>query len=129
MNKVERIEREFVRALRMYPMSDELYNDYAMFLYRHKNDYNMAIKLLQKALRINPQSKIYRYNYNKIINSTKARFTNYHNFLVFLIFGIMVWLGFYGYNNLMNMASLFLLAQIIMNYQKNMYRKEKSVLW
>lgn len=129
MNKIRSIENEFRKALKMYPNSAELYNDYGMFLYRYKKDCGNAAKFLIKALRINPENKLYRYNYNKIIREASTKFENYHNFLVLLIFAIMVWLGFNGYNNLMNMVSLFLLAQIIMNYQKNLNKKEQSVLW
>lgn len=123
MNKVERIEREFLRAIKCDLNNADLYNDYAIFLYRYKNDYNKSVALLKKAVSLNPYNRIYRDNYNKILRSTEVKFNNYHSFFVLLIAGIMVWLSFSGYHNFMNMFSLFIVAQIVMNYQKNLCKK------
>ncbi len=123
MNETDKIEKEFLKAIKTYTKNAELYNDYAMFLYRYKNDYITASQLLYKACRLAPENRIYRYNYNKILRNTEIKFGNYHNFLVLVILGIMCWLSFNGYHNFLNMFSLFLVAQIVINYQKNLYKK------
>ncbi len=123
MNRIEKMEKEFLNAIKIYPQSADLYNDYAMFLYRYKNEYNMAVRLLAKAIRLNPENRIYKYNYNKVLHNTEIKFANYHNFLVLLILGIMCWLSINGYHNFLNMFSLFLVAQIVINYQRNLYKK------
>ncbi len=123
MNKTDKIEKEFIKAIKTYPQNAELYNDYAMFLYRFKNDYITASKLLFKACRLSPENKIYRYNYNKILRNTNMKFSNYHTLLAVIIAGIMCWLSFNGYNSFLNMFTLFLVAQIVINYQKNLYKK------
>ena len=119
MNKTLKIEREFTKAIKLYPNSAELYNDYAMFLYRYKNDYNEATNLLKKAIRLAPENKIYKFNYNKIIRQTEVKIGSYYNLLILAIVAIMVWLSTNGYNNFLNMFSLFAIAQIIINYKKN----------
>ncbi len=123
MNKVEKLKREYLKAIKLNPANSDLLNDYAMFLYRYKNDYNNATKLLGKAIKLNPYNNMYKYNYNKIISGTNSRFDNYHNFLVLVIIGIMAWLSFNGYHNFLNMFLLFTVAQIVMNYQKNLSKK------
>lgn len=123
MNKTLKIEREFKKAITLYPSSPELYNDYAMFLYRYKNDYNEATNLLKKAIRLSPENKIYKFNYNKIIRQTEVKIGSYYNLLILAIVAIMVWLSTNGYNNFLNMFSLFAVAQIIINYRKNTIKR------
>lgn len=123
MNKTLKIEKEFTKAIKLYPNSAELYNDYAMFLYRYKNDYNEATNLLKKAIRLAPENKIYKFNYNKIIRQTEIKIGNYYNLLILAIIGIMVWLSTNGYNNFLNIFSLFAVAQIIINYRKNTIKR------
>ena len=123
MNKTLKIEREFTKAIKLYPNSAELYNDYAMFLYRYKNDYNKATNLLKKAIRLAPENKIYKFNYNKIIRQTEVKIGSYYNLLILAIVAIMVWLSTNGYNNFLNMFSLFAIAQIIINYRKNTIKR------
>lgn len=123
MNKTLKFEREFTKAIKLYPNSAELYNDYAMFLYRYKNDYNEATNLLKKAIRLAPENKIYKFNYNKIIRQTEVKIGSYYNLLILAIVAIMVWLSTNGYNNFLNMFSLFAIAQIIINYKKNTIKR------
>lgn len=123
MNKTLKIEKEFTKAIKLYPNSAELYNDYAMFLYRYKNDYNEATNLLKKAIRLAPENKIYKFNYNKIIRQTEIKIGNYYNLLILAIVAIMVWLSTNGYNNFLNIFSLFAVAQIIINYRKNTIKR------
>lgn len=123
MNKTLKIEKEFTKAIKLYPNSAELYNDYAMFLYRYKNDYNEATNLLKKAIRLAPENKIYKFNYNKIIRQTEIKIGNYYNLLILAIVAIMVWLSTNGYNNFLNIFSLFAIAQIIINYRKNTIKR------
>lgn len=123
MNKTLKIEKEFTKAIKLYPNSAELYNDYAMFLYRYKNDYNEATNLLKKAIRLAPENKIYKFNYNKIIRQTEVKIGSYYNLLILAIVAIMVWLSTNGYNNFLNMFSLFAIAQIIINYKKNTIKR------
>ena len=50
MNKTDKIEKEFIKAIKTYPQNAELYNDYAMFLYRFKNDYITASNFKKKLI-------------------------------------------------------------------------------
>ena len=79
-----------------------------MFLYRYKNDYNEATNLLKKAIRLAPENKIYKFNYNKIIRQTEIKIGNYDNLLILAIVAIMVWLSTNGYNNFLNMFSFLM---------------------
>lgn len=123
MNKVEKIEREFLKAIKSDLNNADLYNDYAIFLCRYRNDYDRALGFLKKALALNPYNKIYRENYSNVLRKTGTRINMYHSFLVLVIVGVMGWLSYSGYHNFLNMFSLFIVAQIVMNYQKNLLKK------
>ena len=38
MNKIERMELEYKKAIKYYPTNASIYNDYAVFLHRYKKD-------------------------------------------------------------------------------------------
>jgi len=123
MNQIEKIEKEFINSIKLNPYNADLYNDYAIFLCKYKNDYTKACGLLKKAHSLNPYNKIYKYNYSKILRKSDDKFDIYHNLLIFAIVGIMTWLSINEYHNFLNMFSLFIVAQIVMNYQKNICKK------
>ena len=121
MNKLEKIEKEYVKAIKSNPTNSILYNDYAVFLDKYRNDYEGAFKYLNKALKFEPQNSFYQTNLNRIIKKYEAK-SNRRNgiFLIFLI-GVMTWIGYNGYTNFMNLLTLFVLAQTVLNYKNPLY--------
>ena len=122
MNKIQKMENEYKKALVCNPYNASLYNDYALFLYKYKKDTENSLKQLNRAIKFDPLNRVYKMNYLKIIRNRDLGVGKRYNFFILFVLGIMLWLGFSGYNNYMNMFSLFIVAQIVINYQKTIYK-------
>ena len=118
MNKTDRIENEYLKAINANPCNSSLYNDYAIFLSKYRKDNISAVKYLNRAIKFSPDNAIYKSNLNKIIKQYKAKNqVRYTIFLIFLI-SVMLWIGYEGYTNFMNIFSLFVLAQVVLQSKK-----------
>ena len=123
MNKLDRVEYEYQKAIELNPNNASLYNDYAVFLNRYRKDYRAALKYLNRAIKFEPDNKIYKLNFNKTIRDCeRCACRRYNLFLIFLI-GVMIWIGINEYTNIMNLLSLLVLSQMILSYQKNNFKK------
>ncbi len=122
MNKIQRIETEYKKALAGNQFNASLYNDYALFLYRYKRDVEASLKQLNRAIKFDPENRMYKTNYIKIVKSRGAAVKKRYNLFAIFVVSLMLWLGFSGYNNYMNMLSLFIVAQIVINYQRTLYK-------
>ena len=120
MNRIDRLEAEYINAIESNPTNSEIYNDYAVFLYRYKNDTISALKYLNRAIKFAPNNKIYKSNIKKILKSRKTKICRRYYIFSLVVVGIMFWIGYNGYTNLMNLFSLFVLVQIVLNYQNNL---------
>lgn len=118
MNRINKINIEYQKALKYNPKNTNLYNDYAVFLHKYKKDTDSAIKYLCKAIQFEPQNIIYKSNYKKLLREKNLKNRKRYNIFLLIIAGVMVWISFNGYTNFMNILSLFLLAQIVINNQK-----------
>ena len=72
---------------------------------------------------------IYRFNAISI-NLPMAFFTEQeqkislrHNIFMIFLVSVMVWIGINGYTNMMNLLSLFVLAQTVLTFQKTNSKK------
>ena len=120
MNRTEKIEREYAKAIAANPTNSELYNDFAVFLYKYKKDTLNAIKYLNRATKFSPDNKIYKSNIQKILKSHNKKLHRRYYIFSLVVAGIMFWIGYNGYTNFMNLLSLFVLVQIVLNYQNNL---------
>ena len=120
MNRIARMEAEYINAIESNPTNSEIYNDYAVFLYRYKKDTISALKYLNRAIKFAPDNKIYKSNIQKILKSRKAKIRRRYYIFSLIVAGIMFWIGYNGYTNFMNLFSLFVLVQIVLNYQNNL---------
>lgn len=119
MNKTDTIKYEYIKAIRMNPVNASLYNDYAVFLHKYKKDVDGALFYLNRAIKFDPHNKVYRTNVYKILKSRKTKVQHRYYVLSLIVAAVMVWIGCNGYTNIMNLLSLFVLVQIVLNYQNN----------
>ena len=123
MKKMDRIEYEYQRAIKENPNNAFLYNDYGIFLSKYKKEYKHALKYFNRAIKFEPSNKIYKLNFNRTLQKQEQQISLRHNiFMVFLI-GEMSWIGINEYTNVMNLVSLFILAQLVLTYQRNNSKK------
>lgn len=117
MNRNDRIEFEYKKAIKNNPCNAALFNDYAVFIDKYRHDFDLSVKYLNRAIKFEPENNLYKSNLNKLLKKyeikTQKRYTVFTLFLV----GVMLWIGYQGYTNFMNIFALFLLAQIVLNYQ------------
>lgn len=128
MSMVKKIENEYKRAIKSCPENASLYNDYAVFLCKYKNNRELALKYMSKALMFNPSNKTFKSNYLKLrkrVNSQKT--SRKHNVFAICVVVLMVWLGYNGYSNFMNMLSLFIVAQIVLDSRKTFCVQEDKI--
>lgn len=123
MDRTDKIGYEFQKAILQNPNNASLYNDYAVFLSTYKKNYVLALKYFNRAIKFEPDNKIYKSNFNKTIQKHEKEFLFRHNVFMFFLIGVMIWIGVNGYTNIMNLLSLFVLAQIVLIYQKNNIKK------
>ena len=90
-----------------------------VFLEKYRNDDYSAIKYFNRAIRLAPNKQIYKSNLNKILKKLEAKSRRRHMIFVIFLACLMFWLGYNGYSNFANIVPLFLLAQIILNSQRN----------
>jgi tetratricopeptide (TPR) repeat protein len=121
MNKIERVEKEYKKAIKVNPTNSSLYNDYAVFLSKYRKDLESSLKYLNLALKLNPENKIFKSNLNKIIKQQEIKIQRRHNIFLLFIIGVMLWIGYEGYTNFLNLLTLFVLAQTVLNYPKTLY--------
>ena len=119
MKRVDKVENEFIKAINIQPCNASLYNDYAVFLSKYRKDNFTALKYLNRAIKFAPENMIYKSNFNKLIKKCESE--NNLKYTIFLLFivAIMMWIGFKGYTNFMNIFSLFILAQTVLQTRKN----------
>ncbi len=123
MNRLDVMEYEYRKAISTNLNNATLYNDYGVFLTKYRKDYKQALKYFNRAIKFEPENRIYKSNFNKTIRKQEQKLSLIHNvFMVFLVC-IMSWIGLNGYTNIMNLLSLFVLAQIVLTYQKNNAKK------
>ena len=123
MNRLDVMEYEYQKAIRTNLNNATLYNDYGIFLTKYKKNYNRALKCFSKAIKLEPENNVYKSNFNKTIRRQEQKLSFRHNvFMVFLVC-VMGWIGLNGYTNVMNLLSLFVLAQIVLTCQKNNAKK------
>ena len=121
MNKIEKVEQEYKKAIKINPTNSSLYNDYAVFLSKYRKDLGASLKYLNLALKLNPENKIFKSNLNKIIKQQEIKVQRRHNIFLLFIIGVMLWIGYEGYTNFLNLLTLFVLAQTVLNYPKTLY--------
>lgn len=126
MNKIDKMEYEYAKAIKLNPTNAALYNDYAVFLHKYKKDVNGAIKYFNRALKFDYDNKTYKSNLYKILKSKRLKNRNRYYIFSLVIAGIMIWIGYNGYTNFMNLLSLFVLVQIVLNYQNNLMSEKVS---
>ncbi len=119
MNRTDKLEYEYIKAIKTNPCNSSLYNDYGVFLEKYRNDDYSAIKYFNRAIRLAPNKQIYKSNLNKILKKLEAKSRRRHMIFVIFLACLMFWLGYNGYSNFANIVPLFLLAQIILNSQRN----------
>jgi len=113
MNRIDKMENEYMKAINLNPYNASLYNDYAVFLSKYRKDNISAIKYFNRAVKFSPNNAIYKSNLNKLLKKYEAKnCIRHYVFLVFLV-GVMLWIGYAGYTNFMNVFSLFVLAQVV----------------
>ena len=123
MNRIDRMEYEYQRAIRTNSNNATLYNDYGVFLTKYRKDYKQALKYFNRAIKFEPENKIYKSNFNKTIHKQEQKISLIHNIFMVALAGVMSWIGLNGYTNIMNLLSLFVLSQIVLTYQKNNVKK------
>ena len=122
MNKTDKMEYEYIKAIKLNPVNASLYNDYAVFLHRYKRDLDGALIYLNRAIKFDPENKIYKSNLYKILKTRKIKNRKRHYILSLAVAAVMFFIGYNGYANFMNLLSLFVLVQIVLNYQNNLDR-------
>ena len=128
MNKFDKLENEYIKAIDNNPCNASLYNDYAVFLNKYKRDFYNSAKYLTRAIRLEPNNYIYKSNLNKIIKKHNNK--NHIRYIIFALFilGIILWIACNGYSNFVNTISLFLLAQIVLHARSGFrYINEKNL--
>lgn len=120
MNRTDKMEYEYIKAIKLNPANPALYNDYAVFLHKYKRDLDGAVLYLNRAIKFDPENTIYKSNLCKILKIRKLKTRKRHYLLSLAIAAIMFWIGYNGYTNFMNLFSLFVLVQIVLNYQNNL---------
>jgi len=120
MNKTDKIEYEYIKAIKLNPVNASLYNDYAVFLNKYRKDDIMAIRYLNKALKFNPDNKVYKTNLNILLKKQSRKIENRKNMFLLFLTGVIAWIGYMGYTNMMNIMSLFILAQLVLNSRRTM---------
>jgi tetratricopeptide (TPR) repeat protein len=121
MNKIEKVETEYKKAIKINPTNSSLYNDYAVFLSKYRKDVDSAYKDISVALRLNPKNRILKSNINKILQQQELKSRRRHNIFLLFIVVVMLWIGYEGYTNFLNLLTLFVLAQTVLNYPKTLY--------
>ena len=99
-----------------------LYNDYAVFLFKYKNDLNNSIKYLTKAIKTEPENMVYRANFARVMNEKEKNLSKIYTLFILAVVGIMLWLGYNGYTNYMNVLSLFAVIQLALHHQRKIVR-------
>ena len=115
MNRTDRMEYEYIKAIKSNPTNASLYNDYAVFLNRYRNDDIQAIKYLNRAIKFNPNNGVYKTNLNILLKKQTQKFETRKNIFILFLTSVMIWIGYMGYTNIMNIMSLFILAQLVLN--------------
>jgi len=123
MNKTDKIEYEFQKAIFQNPINASLYNDYAVFLSKYRKDYCAALKNFSRAIKFDPQNKIYKSNFNKTIRLQENKINFRHNIFMIFLISVMSWIGINGYTNIMNLFSLFVIAQLVLSYKQSISKK------
>lgn len=117
MNKIDKIDYEYKKAIKFNPFNAALYNDYAVFLEKYKHDFELSVKYLNRAIKFEPENKLYKNNLNKLIKKYNLKTQKRYTIFTLILVGIMFWIGYQGYTNFMNIFALFILAQIILSNQ------------
>ena len=128
MNKLDRIENEYLKAIHINPYNASLYNDYAIFLSKYKNDSLSAVKYLNRAIKFAPTNPIYKSNMAKLIKKYETKNNLRYTIFTLFVVGVMLWIGIEGYTNFMNIFSLFVLAQIVLYSQKRIINQLNEIL-
>ena len=95
-----------------------LYNNYAVFLFKYKNDLNSSIKYFTKAIKTEPENIVYRANFARVMNEKEKNLSKIYTIFILAVVGIMLWLGYNGYTNYMNVLSLFAVIQLALQHQR-----------
>ena len=119
MNRNDRIDFEYKKAIKNNPYNAVLYNDYAVFLDKYRHDFEASLKYLNRAIKFDPENRLYKYNLNKLIKKYEMKAQKRYTIFTLFLIGVMFWIGYQGYTNFMNIFALFVLAQIILSYQKS----------
>lgn len=99
-----------------------LYNDYAIFLFKYKNDLNNSIKYLGKAIKSEPKNMVYRANFARIMNEKENNLSKVYTIFILGVVGLMLWLGYNEYTNYMNILSLFAVIQLALHQKRKIVR-------
>ena len=120
MNRTDRMEYEYIKAIKSNPTNASLYNDYAVFLNRYRKDDILAIKYLNRAIKFNPNNGVYKTNLNILLKKQAQKYETRKNIFILFLISVMIWIGYMGYTNIMNIMSLFILAQLVLNNRKTL---------
>lgn len=99
-----------------------LYNDYAIFLFKYKNDLNNSIKYLGKAIKSEPENMVYKANFARIMNERENNLSKVYTIFILAVVGLMLWLGYNEYTNYMNILSLFAVIQLALHQKRKIVR-------